>query len=262
MTLQLPTRPDPARVTILIPAKDEAAAIGDTLRSLPLSTLALEGFKAEILILDGNSRDGTRDIAYQTGRGATIIFDREEGKGAALRNARPLISGSYAIMLDADGTYAADAIPRVLDPLARGVADVVMGDRQAQQGALTGSHRIGNALLSMAARILYERKCPDVCTGLWGFRTQVLRELPLRSKGFDIEAEMFALSVRRGLRITHVPVDYLPRRGTPKLSTADGVRIGWRLLLSRVTEIQPALPSPSPSMPHSVTTGRDEEEDA
>jgi dolichol-phosphate mannosyltransferase len=137
----------------------------------------------------------------------------------------------------------------VLAPLARNEADVVMGTRLAQPGSMTGAHRAGNALLSLGASALYGRRCPDLCTGLWGFRAHTLHALPLRSRGFELEAELFALSARLGFRITHAPTDYLPRKGHSKLSTRDGVRIGWCLLRSRFTPLAPWRGRPSPPGP-------------
>lgn len=219
-------------VTILVPAKDEAAGIADTLEALPLATLHTAGYTVDVVVLDGQSRDDTAAIARSCG--ASVLTDRGQGKGNALRDARPHIRGDFVVMLDADGTYAPDAIPSVVDRLARQEADIVMGDRRALAGSMTAVHRFGNTALSLGATLLYGRLCPDVCTGLWGFTRAALHALPLRSTGFELEAEMFALSSRLGLRVGHVPVDYLPRLGPTKLSaTRDGMRIGWCLVRSR-----------------------------
>ncbi len=227
----------PGLVTIVLPARNEADALGATLRSLPRATLKAMGFDVEVLILDGHSDDRTREIAYEHGD-TTVVFEKRSGKGSALIDGRKHFRGDYIVMLDADSTYAGDAIPRVLGPLAWGEADVVMADRIPQEGSMTGLHRIGGSMLSAMARILYMKRCPDLCTGLWGFRADALAELPLRSHRFELEAEMFSLSVRQGLRIAHVPVDYLPRQGSPKLSALDALRIGWCLMRSRVMPLK------------------------
>ena len=234
------TSPAPRRlVTLVLPAKNEEAAIGRTLRSLPLATLKAMGFDTEVVVLDGNSHDATAAIARAWG--ATVITDRTPGKGNAMRHARDRFRGDPIVMLDADGTYAADAIPRVVARLAFGKADVVMGRRVLQKGAMSRIHEYGNSLLSVGATLLYARPCPDLCTGLWGFRAEALRRLPLKSRGFELEAELFAMSSRLGLRIEQVRTDYLPRRGQAKLSGGpDGLRIGWFLVRAR---FRPARPS-------------------
>lgn len=236
-------------VTIVLPARNEEDAIGRTLRSLPLATLRALGFDTEVVVLDGNSRDRTAEIARAGG--ARVVPDREPGKGAALRNARGEFRGVFTIMLDADGTYPPDAIPAVLLELASARADIVMGVRSPQPGAMKASHVLGNAMLSIVASVLYRRFCPDVCTGLWGFRTSALRALPLESQGFGLEAELFALGTRLGMRFTQVPIDYLPRNGRAKLSGGhDGLRIVRRLMRSRFSPLRVVLPpDPAPYMP-------------
>jgi glycosyltransferase involved in cell wall biosynthesis len=232
-------------VTLVVPAKDEGDAIGATLRSLPRSTLHAAGYRTEVIVLDGHSKDETVRIARNLG--AAVLPDRGRGKGSALREARSAFQGDYVVMLDGDGTYAPDAIPRVLALLASGEADVVMGDRVALDGSMSAVHRVGNALLSLGATVLYGTRVRDLCTGLWGFRTDALRLLPMKSEGFELEAEMFALSARLHLRIRHTPVDYLPRVGASKLAGSDGMRIGWSLVRNRFSSLRRrAVPASPP----------------
>ena len=231
-------------VTLVVPAKDEGDAIAGTLLSLPRSTLHAAGFRTEVIVLDGHSKDETVRIARSLG--AAVLPDRGHGKGCALREARSTFRGDYVIMLDGDGTYAPDAIPRVLALLASGEADVVMADRVPLDGAMSAVHRAGNALLSLGATVLYGRRVRDLCTGLWGFRAEALRRLPLQSDGFELEAELFALSARLGLRIRHTSVDYLPRTGASKLGSADGFRIGWSLLRNRFAILRRRVVTPAP----------------
>ena len=230
-------------VTLLLPAKDEEGAIGATLAALPLETLAMQGFATEVLVVDGRSRDHTAAIAR--GWGARVVTQRGRGKGAGVREARGAVRGDYVVMLDADCSYATDAIPFIVEALARGEADVVSGSRfrgQRSAGSLRPVNLIGNVLLSTAASVLFLRPCSDVCTGLWGFRAEVFRALPLRSRRFDLEVELFGRCARAGVRWREVPVDYLPRRGGTKLSrTRDGVRIGLRLLRTRFDHPRPSL---------------------
>lgn len=224
-------------VTILLPAKDEAEAIGSTMRSIPTDTLEAMGLDVEVLVLDGQSSDATREIVYDHG-GATVVFDEGRGKARAVRNGRRHVHGDHVVMLDADGTYAVDAIPRVLAPLIHDDADVVMGHRRPLPGAMSGTHRFGNAVLTLVACTLYLSRCPDLCTGLWGFQADAFHALPLRSRAFELEADMYACASRMDLRIEHAPVDYLPRLGASKLDAWDGLRILWWLLRSRMTPLE------------------------
>ncbi len=233
-------RAEPAQqlVTIVVPAKNEAEALGATLDSLPTSTLRVMGFRVEVVVLDGRSTDATAAIAHQWG--AVVVTDRATGKGAALRDARDAgaLRGDYVVMLDGDGTYAADAIVRAVARLAWMRVDVVMGDRRPQRGAMPVMNRIGNTALSTGACVLYGRKVPDLCTGFWAFRVDALERLPLQSRGFGLEAELFGLCSRLHLRMAHISVDYLQRHGRPKLSLAkDGWRIARRLVRTRFSRL-------------------------
>lgn len=232
-------------VTFVLPAKDEAEAIGKVLAGLPTETLDLMGFDSEKVVLDGDSHDGTRDIVYGHG-GASVVFGDGKGKARALREARDELHGDYILMLDGDGTYAPDAIPRILAPLIRDEADIVMGRRSIQPGSMSLIHRIGNRALSWMARLLYGGSCPDLCTGMWGFQAHALGSLPLQATGFELEAEMFAEASRLGLRIENAPIDYLPRLGASSLTTRDGLKIAWCLLRSRWRDLGAARPPPDP----------------
>jgi glycosyltransferase involved in cell wall biosynthesis len=246
------------RVTIVLPARNEEATIGATIRCLPIETLAALGFETEVFVLDGRSHDRTAAIANQMG--AVVVPDRQRGKGAALRNARALFNGDYVVMLDADGTYAADAIPRAVALLVRGQADVVMGHRLLQHGSMKGTHLVGNVVLSMLASVLYNTSCPDLCTGLWAFRRHALQALPIQSNGFDLEAELFSLSSRMGLRIERIRVDYLPRDGAAKLDFgADGLAIVQRLVRTRFLSLD-ELAEPLADTPPARASSKDVKE--
>lgn len=227
---------DRGLVTFLVPAKNEASGIAATLRALPIETCAAMGYRTEVLVLDGHSTDATRTIARASG--ALVVEDVGHGKARAFREARPLIRGDYVVMLDGDSTYAPDAIPSMLALLSSGI-DVVMGRRVVMERAMGPVHRFGNVFLSVLATTLFGRRSRDVCTGLWGFRAAALRTLPLRSEGFALESELFALSARLELRLGHVPVDYLPRAGASKLASRDGLRIAWCLLRNRFGRVTP-----------------------
>lgn len=244
--------PNDATVTIVIPAKNEEQTILDTLDALPVATLETMGLDVTVHVLDGDSHDRTAKIAERWG--ATVHPDEGVGKGAALKNARHRFDGAYVVMLDADGTYAPDAIPRLLAPILHGEADLVNGTRNVQPGAMKPTHRVGNALLSAKATALYAERCPDLCTGMWAFRGHVLDTLPLECSGFELEAELFAMASRLNLDTEHVTVDYLPRGGKANLSgRRDGVRIAWWLVRSRFKP----LPDPTLRPPRGVARSQE-----
>ncbi|HEX2022760.1 MAG TPA: glycosyltransferase family 2 protein [Candidatus Thermoplasmatota archaeon] len=221
-------------VTILLPAKNEETGIEATFAALPVGRLRDLGYPVEILVADGRSHDRTRDVA--TAHGARVIQQLGTGKGRGVRSALDVAKGEYVVMLDADSTYPARAIPAFVSLLDEGF-DVVMGSRflgRIDAGAMKRINRVGNHGLSWLATALYGRRCTDLCTGMWAFRRDLVRGLGLTSTGFEIEAEMFARSARAGLRMIEVPIAYAQREGVTKLgSVGDGVKIAMALLKYR-----------------------------
>ena len=222
-------------VTILLPAKNEETGIETTFASLPLDRLRALGYPTEIVVADGRSHDRTREVALA--HGARVVQQLGNGKGRGVRSALDVAKGDYVVMLDADSTYPAKAIPAFVGLLDEGY-DVVMGSRflgHIEEGAMKKVNRLGNHGLSWLATILYGRRCTDVCTGMWAFRRETMRNLGLTSTHFEIEAEMFARAAKAGLRIAEVPITYGRREGVTKLgSIGDGVRIGAALVRYRV----------------------------
>lgn len=222
------------RLVVLLPAKDEEEAIGDTIDGLPTDELDGLGLDVEVVVVDGQSDDRTPEIARE--RGARVIVQEGQGKGRGFRSALPALEGDYVVMIDADHTYPSEMIPDFVEELRDG-ADVVMGSRfrgEIAAGSMSRLNRLGNRLLTALARLLYRRPVTDVCTGMWGFRRDALEDLPLSAGGFDLEADLFSTAVGQGLDVREIPILYRPRRGDSELrSLRDGLRIAGRLLRNR-----------------------------
>lgn len=237
MTVLVPRRDralDRPSLTILLPAKNEESGIEATFEALPLARLEDLGYPVEILVADGRSHDRTREVALRYG--ARVVQQLGTGKGRAVRAALVHAKSDYIVMLDADATYPARAIPAFVAMLDEG-HDVVMGSRflgKIDPTAMKRLNRVGNRGLSLLASVLYGRKCTDVCTGMWAFRRRTMADLGLTSTHFEIEAEMFARAAKTDLRIAELPIRYARREGITKLgSVGDGLRIGAALVKHR-----------------------------
>ena len=237
-------------VIVLVPALDEEKGIGLVLDTIPFETLQDMGCEVSVLVVDGVSRDATREIAQR--KGAHVLVQSGEGKGNGVRQAFARIMShqaqylgyehrQFVIMLDADGTYPAEDIPRILTALREG-NDVVLGSRltgRIEPGAMTNLNRAGNRILSRIARTLYGVPVTDVCTGMWGFSQDFLEECDLQAKGFELEAEIFASAALLRAPVAEVPIDYRRRQGTPKMvPLRTGVRIAWCLIQKRARGLQ------------------------
>jgi dolichol-phosphate mannosyltransferase len=226
-----------ATVAVIIPTLNEGRSIGKVIDGVPAVDLLKSGLKTAVYVIDGQSTDNTREIAVE--KGATIILEERQGKGSAIQTAFKSISADYAIMVDGDDTYPIELATEMTRLLQ--THDVVIGSRlkgTIEPGAMTRLNVVGNVLLSLLAWALFGTHISDVCTGFWAYRSDAIRRLELAARGFEIEAEMFAECVRKGLSITEIPITYRARTDRPKLSSLrDGFKIGlflWKRRLKHV----------------------------
>ena len=221
-------------VSIIIPALNEEETIGKVIGEVPKRELEKKGYKVEILVVNNNSADRTEGIAKE--KGAKVILEPGRGKGRAVRTGFESASGDFIFILDADYTYPATYILRMLEVLQEG-HDVVIGSRlrgQMKEGAMSRMNLVGNRFLSFIANILYGTRISDLCTGYWGLTRRVIEDIELDAKGFEFEANMFAEIVKKGYSIAEVPIYYRRRTTPPKLnSLKDGFKIGWTLLTKK-----------------------------
>jgi glycosyltransferase involved in cell wall biosynthesis len=223
----------PKTICIVIPALNEEATIAKVIEEIPKSQMESQGCQVRVVVVDNNSTDRTRHIAETNG--AKIIEEPVRGKGNAINTAFRTVNDDFIFILDADYTYPAFYLPSMLQVLEN--YDIVLGSRlkgRMEKGAMSRMNRIGNHLLVFLANRLYGTRISDLCTGCWGFRNKVVKDLKLDAKGFDLEANLFAQVAKKGYRIAEVPIGYR-RRATPsKLhSLRDGCRIAGTLISRR-----------------------------
>jgi glycosyltransferase involved in cell wall biosynthesis len=216
--------PEVSRIAVAIPCYNEAAAIAAVVASF---RAALPG--AEIVVVDNNSTDGTGAIARDLG--VRVIDVPEQGKGHAVRAAFAALGDRDVVVLtDGDGTYPAEAAPLLVAPVLDGTAEMTVGARQPMPGAgaMTLTRGVGNRLIRGAFRLLIGPGNSDLLSGYRAFSKRFLREVQLRSSGFEIETELAGEAAARGLRMLEISVPYHPRIAgtTSKLRVfRDGRRI-------------------------------------
>jgi glycosyltransferase involved in cell wall biosynthesis len=211
------------RVSFLVPAYNEAATIVEVLERV--DALQLE---KQIVVVDDGSTDGTGDLVERwRGRREDVVLVRQAngGKGAAVRAAIPHADGDIVVIQDADLEYDPADVPSLIEPIERGVADVVFGSRLSggkPQRAYLFWHLVGNRFLSLLTNVLYNTTLSDMETGYKAFRTDILRSLDLHENDFAIEPEITAKVCKRKLRVYELPIAYYGR------TYAEGKKITWR----------------------------------
>ncbi len=225
------------RISFLIPAYDERRTILEVLERIE----AL-GLDRQLIVVDDGSSDGTSELLEEWGRGRDgVVLLRQEnaGKGAAIRAAIPHIDGEIAVIQDADMEYDPADVPALVEPIERGVADVVFGSRLSggkPQRAYLFWHLVGNRFLSLLTGVLYNTTVSDMETGYKAFRSDVLRSLDLRQSDFSIEPEITAKVCKRKLRVYQLPISYYGRtyEEGKKITWRDGFKAIWVLFRVRV----------------------------
>jgi glycosyltransferase involved in cell wall biosynthesis len=211
------------RVSFLVPVFNEAATVEEVLARV--EELDLD---KQVIAVDDGSTDETGAILTRwesAGPGRILLRQPNRGKGAAIRAAIPHVDGDIAVIQDADMEYDPADVPTLIEPIERGVADVVFGSRLTggrPQRAYLFWHLVGNRFLSLVTNVLYNTTLHDMETGYKAFRSDVLRSLDLREDDFAIEPEITAKVCLRGLRIYELPIAYYGR------TYAEGKKITWR----------------------------------
>ena len=211
------------RVSFLVPAFNEAATVEEVLERVDALDL-----DKQVIVVDDGSTDETGSILTRwqsAGPDRILLRQPNRGKGAAIRAAIPHVDGDIAVIQDADMEYDPVDVPALIEPIERGVADVVFGSRLTggrPQRAYLFWHLVGNRFLSLVTNVLYNTTLHDMETGYKAFRSDVLRSLDLREDDFAIEPEITAKVCLRGLRVYELPIAYYGR------TYAEGKKITWR----------------------------------
>jgi glycosyltransferase involved in cell wall biosynthesis len=229
--------PAPVTVSFLIPAYNEAGTIEevlDRIQELPL--------RSQIVCVDDGSYDGTLDIIRRRAESTpdmVVVSQRNRGKGAAIRAGIPHATGDIVVIQDADMEYDPAEVPRLIEPIRRGVADVVYGSRLSggqPQRAYMFWHLVGNRVLTLTTNVLFNTTLSDMETGYKAFRAEVLASLDLHQDSFAIEPEITAKICKRKLRIYEMPISYYGRtyEEGKKITWRDGFRALWVLAGARI----------------------------
>jgi len=224
-----PTAHGPAAVTVVVPVLDEEAAVVATLDALE-ATLARCGRAYEIVVVDDGSRDRTPALLAARQRIRVLRHDDSRGYGAALKTGIRSAIHPWIVVIDADGTYPAPAIPRLLDGSER--FDVIVGARAARNPHDSWPRALAKHSFRLFAQSITGASIPDLNSGLRAFRREVAqRYFELLPDGFSFTTTITVAAIADGLAVGFTPIEYLPRIGRSKVRPIpDTLRVGRQLL--------------------------------
>jgi glycosyltransferase involved in cell wall biosynthesis len=218
-------------VSVVIPTLNEAENLPHVFGSLPPGL-------HEVILVDGNSTDGTVAVAQSLRPDVKVVIQAGRGKGNALAAGFAACTGDIVVTLDADGSADAAEIPRFVAALCNG-ADFVKGSRFAQGGGssdITLIRRCGNRALNVLVNALYRTSYTDLCYGYNAFWTRCLPYLHVDCDGFEIETLINVRIAKAGLVVHEVPSYERDRiHGSSHLrSVRDGTRVLRTIWLERI----------------------------
>lgn len=212
--------------TVVVPVYNEADKIEEVVEEI-VREMARTDTPSRVLILNDGSTDWSPALERRLAANGTVesmSFHPNEGKGAMLDRAFPMLDTEFAIVIDADGEYRAHDIHALLEPLVSGRADWVLGSRYGfgrRRPSQYFATYLVNRLVNLYFFALSGIRLRDLLTGLYAFRSDMVRDVRLREKRFSYTAELIWKVLRGGPRLAEVPIDYRFR------SYAEGKKIRW-----------------------------------
>lgn len=211
-------------ISIVLPAKNEAAAIGVTVEKIhvQLTLLGLNA-KAEVLVVDDGSTDNTAAVAQAAGA-RVVHHPYSKGNGAAIKTGARAAAGEVIIFMDADGQHDPADIPRLLEKINQGY-DMVVGARQKGSQASVG-RGLANGFYNRLASWMTGHKVEDLTSGFRAVRVDKFREfLYLLPNGFSYPTTSTMAFFRAGYAVTYVPIHAAKRIGKSHIRLLhDGAR--------------------------------------
>ena len=216
------------KLSAVIPTINEENTIGEIIDELRNSGVL------EIIIVDTNSTDRTREIARE--KGARVIEQPRKGYGRAYKTGLKEVTGDIIICLDGDGTYPTNMVRPFVEILVYDQVDFISGDRMKfrTDKNYTTLHYVGNSILNRVAGLLFKVSMNDSQSGMWVFRSELYRKMGKLSDRMSFSEDIKIEAIRLGSFI-EIPIRYGVRITKPKLKTwQDGFSNLFNLFVKRV----------------------------
>lgn len=226
-----------SQASIVIPAFNEVDSIGDTLAGVKAS-LSQSGMTAEIIVVDDGSTDGTADVVAGSPNVQLIQHAVNKGYGASLRTGIRRACSETIVIIDADGTYPTEVIPRLVAEI--GPYDMAVGARVGEEVHAQLSRRPAKWVLNRLANYVSGTEIPDLNSGLRAFRRELavgfFRLLP---SGFSFTTTLTLAMLTNDYNVVFIPVNYYERTGRSKIRPVRDTINFFSLVIRMVLSFRP-----------------------
>ena len=213
-------------VSVVIPTLKEGKTIRKVIQDLKNSS----NYKNEIIVVDGYSNDGTEEIVKD--EKVCFVSEKRAGSGRAIKTGIDHSTGDIVVIIDADDTYEACAIDRLITPLLKDKADVCLATRlgwRLLSRSISSVNMFGNRMFTLMYNTIFGQKVTDTQTGFRALTKKTIRCLDLYSDGMGLSTVFLKEAAKRGFRITETPTTYQPR-DDESLSKLNRLKVGWEIL--------------------------------
>jgi len=220
------------KLSILIPVYNDKDYIEPTITQIRKVDFPIP---CEIVAVDDYSTDGSREVLEGIPDIVKIFHKKNIGKGGAVRTGLGYVSGDIVAIQDDDCEYSPTVLPRLIEPILQGQAQVVYGSRFLGQNFLFPLQRAQNYAITFITNCLLGQRLTDVETGHKVFTRDVARRLDLKKAGFEFDMEITLQIIRLGYTIKELPTQYTARSKAQgkKITYRDGIRTIATLLKYR-----------------------------
>lgn len=216
-------------VSVVIPTINEEATIGKVIDGLN----EIKG--VEIIVVDTNSTDRTREIAKE--KGAKVVLEPRRGYGVAYKTGLGEATGDVIVCMDGDGTYPTDVVKPLIGLLQCNNVDFISCDRMTLRTPrnYTTLHYVGNSILNKTIGIFFKVRINDSQSGMWVFKSDIYKSMKVLSDGMSFSQDIKIEAIRKG-KFIEIPILYGVRLTKPKLKTwRDGFNNLFYLFIKRVS---------------------------
>lgn len=227
LVTQMETNAQESRIVAVIPCYNEQATIGRVVLGALRSA-------TDVIVINDGSMDRTEEEAKRAGA-LVISHPKNRGKGAALKTAFEYLKQMQfkaAVVMDGDGQHDPAEITRLVEPIIKGNADMVIGSRYLEGADKIPFYRkIGQRVLNYVTYQVSKVRVSDSQSGYRSFSYRAVKEMELKEKGFSVESEMQIIAGRKDLKVVEIPISTIYNGKAKRNPFAHGFNVLFRVLL-------------------------------